>query len=343
MDYDDIGEKRCTRRREAGAFGDEHRWHRMTGGQPIGYVLVDPDRPEAASLPLVDRIFVGRECAGIDDMRRIILSDDLGISRNHLEIRADPETAQAVVVDTSSNGTRVNGVRIERAVSVPLSGGDRIQIGGHVLEFRLETAVTRPTQQLRSKGTVSVNDPIAMVLIVGDLINFSTVSEQADQQMLARDVDKLYRELRALLAQHKGTLVDYVGDAFFAGWELEADLSAADNALGFALAASESVSQCAGGLELRYADGTPLRMGWAATAGSVVMRLMPGSVVMALGDVVNLAFRIASLSGRDGRHNILATQAVKDAASGPYRFADPETVTVKGRVGIETIYGVHPA
>jgi len=179
-----------------------------------------------------------------------------------------------------------------------------------------------------------------MAMIVGDLINFSTVSEQADQQVLVRDVHHLYTSLRGLLAQHKGTLVDYVGDAFFASWELDVDPAAAMNALRFALAADELASQCTADFELRYADGTPLRMGWGAVMGPVVMQLMPGSVVMVLGDAVNLGFRISSIAGREGRPNILATESVRQAADGAFSFGDPETVTVKGRVGIETIYGV---
>ena len=78
---------------------------------------------------------------------------------------------------------------------------------------------------------------MTMAMIVGDLINFSTVSEQVDQQILVRDVHHLYTQLRELLARFKGTLVDYVGDAFFASWELEVDPAAAVNALQFALAA----------------------------------------------------------------------------------------------------------
>ena len=179
-----------------------------------------------------------------------------------------------------------------------------------------------------------------MAMVVGDLINFSTVSEQADHNVLARDVDTLYRELRKLLSQHRGTLVDYVGDAFFASWELDVDPAAADNALGFALDASEMADQCTAQFELRYADGSPLRMGWAVTMGSVVMRLMPGAVVMALGDSVNLGFRIASIAGRETRPSILATDSVRQASHGPFAFGYRETVTVKGRVGIETIYGV---
>ena len=312
----------------------------MTGdGQPFGYVVVDPGSPGEATLPLHDRIFVGRECAGVDDSHRILLGDDLAVSRNHLEIRVDPELAKAVVVDTSSNGVRVNGIRIERAVGVPLNVGDQIQVGSHVLEFRGGVVTTRP-EGTGQRSTVSVATPMTMAMVVGDLINFSTVSEQADQQVLVRDVHHLYTRLRELLAQHKGTLVDYVGDAFFASWELEVDPVAAANALRFALAADELASECTAGFELRYADGTPLRMGWGATMGPVVMQLMPGSVVMVLGDAVNLGFRISSIAGREGRPKILATESVRQAAEGAFAFGDPETVTVKGRVGIETIYGV---
>jgi adenylate cyclase len=315
----------------------------MTEGQPLGYVVLDPESPGATAVPLIDRIFVGRECAGVDDSRRIVLGDDLAISRNHLEIRVDPESSRAMVVDTSSNGTRINGIRIERSVGVPLNGGDRIQVGTHLLEFRGETVVAQGTDHGAPSATFSVDTPITMAMVVGDLINFSTVSEQADQRILARDVDHLYRELRELLTRHKGTLVDYVGDAFFASWELEADPEAVNNALSFSLAASRRVSECTADFELRYADGTPLRMGWALTMGSVVMRLMPGSVVMVLGDAVNVGFRISSIAGREGRPTILATQAVRDAADGPFGFGEPETVSVKGRVGTETIYGVFAA
>jgi len=312
----------------------------VTGdGQPFGYVVVDPGSPGEATRPLHDRIFVGRECAGVDDSHRILLGDDLAVSRNHLEIRVDPELSKAVVVDTSSNGVRVNGIRIERAVGVPVNAGDQIQVGSHVLEFRGGIVTTRP-EGSGQRSTVSVATPMTMAMIVGDLINFSTVSEQADQQVLVRDVHHLYTSLRGLLAQHKGTLVDYVGDAFFASWELDVDPAAAMNALRFALAADELASQCTADFELRYADGTPLRMGWGAVMGPVVMQLMPGSVVMVLGDAVNLGFRISSIAGREGRPNILATESVRQAADGAFSFGDPETVTVKGRVGIETIYGV---
>jgi class 3 adenylate cyclase len=308
--------------------------------QHFGYVVVDPGSAGESRISLVDRLFVGRECAGVDDAHRILLSGDPAVSRNHLEIRIDPELSRAAVVDTSSNGVRVNGVRIERAVGVLLNSGDQIQVGSHLLEFHDAALTARRPARTEQRSTTSISTPMTMAMVVGDLINFSTVSEQADQQVLARDIHVLYTKLRELLTAHRGTLVDYIGDAFFASWELEVDPAAAINALNFALAADTMVAECTADFELRYADGTPLRMGWAATMGPVTMQLMPGSVVMVLGDAVNVGFRIASISGREGRANILATELVQEAAVGSFTFGEPETVPVKGRVGTETISSV---
>ncbi len=308
----------------------------------IGYLVLDPGGPDVVQVPLVDRVFVGRECAGVEESRRILVTDDLEVSRNHLEVRVDPDSSRAVVVDTSSNGTRVNGVRIERAVAVPLSDGDRIQVGGHVVEFHGEDAAPRAAAAPRdtSRATMSIDTPLFMAMVMGDLINYSTVSEQADQTVLARDVDQLYRKLRELLREHRGTLIDYVGDAFFASWELDSDPDAVDNALEFVVTASERVQEWVTDLELRYEDGSPLRMGWGVVSGTVALRLMPGAVVMAIGDAVNLGFRISALAGRDERASILAVDAVRGAARGAFAFDSPQTVTVKGRVGEETIFGV---
>ena len=123
-------------------------------GEPFGYVVLDPGSPGEATGALFDRLFVGRECAGVDDAHRILLGDDLAVSRNHLEIRVDPEHSRAVVVDTSSNGVRINGMRIERAVGVPLNGGDQIQVGTtHSSSVSCDVTTRRPA------GTVQSDQP----------------------------------------------------------------------------------------------------------------------------------------------------------------------------------------
>jgi adenylate cyclase len=202
--------------------------------------------------------------------------------------------------------------------------------------------MTRGVEHGQPRATVTVDGMQPMVLVVGDLINFSTVSEHADQHLLAREVGSLYGALRELLPRYHGTLLNYMGDAFFAGWELDSDPEGVDRALGFAVEAAQCVARSTAAFELRYADRSPLRMGWAVTAGPVVIHLMPGSVVTAIGDGVNVAFRIASISGREGLPEILATEEVRQAARGSWVFKDAQTVSVKGRVGTVTIHGVIP-
>ncbi|MGP0032250.1 MAG: FHA domain-containing protein [Acidimicrobiales bacterium] len=311
-------------------------------GKTSGYVVVDPGTQGEVTVPLLDRLFVGRECAGVDDAHRILLGDDLAVSRNHLEIRVEPEASRIVVVDTSSNGVRVNTTRIERAVAVVLNNGDRISVGSHLLEFRSAMETTQRPASSEHRATTSIAAPMTLAIVVGDIINFSTVSEQAEQRILVRDVHALYHECRELLTKYKGTLSNYVGDAFFAIWEFDVDPAAGANALNFALEADTVVAKCAPDLELRYADGSPLRMGWGASFGPATMQLMTGSNVVVLGDAVNVAFRISGIAGREGRPHILATQSLRDVADGPFTFGEPETVSVKGRVGTETIYGVFP-
>ena len=81
-------------------------------------------------------------------------------------------------------------------------------------------------------------------------------------------------------------------------------------------------------------------MGWGVSLGTVVMRLMPGSVVMVIGDAVNVGFRVSSIAGREHRPHILAIEAVRHGAKGGFSFSGPETLPVKGRVDEVTIYGV---
>ena len=308
----------------------------------FGCLVLDPGGPDEKIFDLVDRLFVGRECHGIDQTRSVILRDDQAISRNHMELRVNTHRDRASVVDTSSNGTRLNGIRIERNVEIPLDDGDRIQVGSLVLEFQTHTVLAPQTEFPVDSVTVSMSHQKVMALVAGDLINYSTVTEHADQEVLARDIDLLYSELRKLLREHSGYLVDYVGDAFFASWEPAAAPDAPSKALRFALSASKAVTSIATDMELRYADGSPLRMGWGAVIGPATMRLMPGGVMMALGDATVLAFRLSGIAGRDDFASILVTDALRCAAAGTFSFTAPTQVTVKGRVSVEEVYGLAP-
>lgn len=152
----------------------------MPGGQhdePLAYLVV-ADGGSERTVPIFDQLFVGRECAGISDLRRLVI-DDPEISRTHLEIRLDAAGDQAFVIDTSSNGTLLNGVRLERAVALPIRPGDEMRIGDVALTFRSQrfTAVPR-ADVLRTRERIGT---VAMVMVVGDIVNYSTISQMTDE------------------------------------------------------------------------------------------------------------------------------------------------------------------
>ena len=105
------------------------------GGEAAAYIAVDPGTANEVLVPIDDKLVVGRECAGIDERHRLLLRDG-SVSRSHLEIRVDAGQNRAWAVDTSSNGTLLNGAAMQPAIPVPLRSGDQLTLGAVTLQFR---------------------------------------------------------------------------------------------------------------------------------------------------------------------------------------------------------------
>jgi len=300
-----------------------------------GLLVIAPDAAEERSIPVYDRLVVGRECAGVEERHRLLI-DDPAISRTHLELRLDFGRDQAWLTDLSTNGTRVNGQRIERSVPVRIMPGDRVRVGGVDLQFRSrQFASPADDGALETLRNINVAE---MVMVVGDVLAFSSVAEYTDDLVLLENIDRLYAQLRQILSRHRGTLSNFVGDAFFATWEVAAVPDAVVAAVAFAVEAAETVPRIAAGLDLRDPEGGPLRMGWAVASGRAAVSTLTGMLVSVLGDTTNVAFRLSGLAGRDGRSEVLVTGAVFRATAGSFAFTAPSAVQVKGRTQtVETL------
>jgi adenylate cyclase len=298
-------------------------------------LVIAPDLAEEQSTPVYDGVVVGRECAGVDERHRLLIEDP-AISRMHLEARLDLAGDQAWLTDHSTNGTRLNGKRIERSIPVRIKPGDRVRLGEAELQFR-----SRRFSAMSAAGAMATLRQInvtEMVLVVGDILSFSTIAESADDRLLLENIDRLYAELRQILARHHGTLSNYVCDAFFATWEIDAVPDAAREAVTFAIESAESLPRIAAGLGVRDPDGGPLRMGWGVASGPAAVSQLTGMLVTVLGDATNVAFRLSGLAGRDGRPDVLVTDAVHRVTSMGFAFTPASAIQVKGRTqSVETL------
>ena len=306
-------------------------------GEPLGLLVVARDGGAQRRVPIFDQLFVGRECAGISDSRRLVI-DDPEISRTHLEIRLDAAGDQAFVIDTSSNGTSLNGVRLERAVPLPIRAGDEIRISDVTLRFcsdRFTTVARRDPQRTQTRIGRS-----AMVMVVGDIVNYSAISQMTNEAVMAGALHRLWHQLGGLLRTCRGTLSYYAGDALLAVWELNSIPDAATLGIDFVLSANRLVEDLGPELPLRDPDGSPIRMGWGVVQGMAALAPMTRSVDAVIGDATNVAFRLAGLAGRQRRAAVMVTSAVRHAAAAEFSWGEGEPVVIKGRRGMETVFPV---
>ncbi len=304
--------------------------------QPPAHLVVHVNGGEK-SVPIFDQLFVGRQCSGIDEQRRLVIADP-NISRNHLEIRLDVATDRAYLIDTSTNGTLLNGMPLERAVQVPLKPDDRISMGDVVLVFR--------SDRFNAAGMTGTSPTLTriieetMVMVVGDITNYSTISEVTDNRVIARSLNYLWHELGRLLRAHRGTLNHYAGDALYAVWGLRTIPEANQLAIDFALAANRRVEELAPTLPLRGPDGSPIRMGWGVVQGRAAIAAMTRTVTAVIGDATNVAFRLAGIAGRGGRPAVMVSSGVHAVVEEQYVWGQSEQVEIKGRRGMETVFPV---
>ena len=306
----------------------------------LAHLIAWPGRSEERSVPIFDHLFVGRECSGIDDEHRFLI-DDGSVSRTHVELHLDPDHDHAWLTDRSTNGTRLNGARMERSVPVQIMPGDRVQVGP--VEFQFFSPHFTARADVDSRQTVRRVDMGELVMAVGDIVSFSTISEYTDGAVLLQSINDLYSDLRKLLSRHSGTLSNYVGDAFFATWEARAGAeAAAAAAVGFALDAAARVREMAPALPLRDPGGQPVRMGFGVGLGPAAVSMMAGAIVTVLGDATNVTFRLSGLASRSGWPDVVVTDAVQALTAERFAYSAPSEVEVKGRTSRVKIHGVAP-
>lgn len=176
-----------------------------------------------------------------------------------------------------------------------------------------------------------------MVMVVGDIVNYSTISQLTDEAVMARSLHTLWQQLGDVLRTHHGTLSYYAGDALFAVWQIARFPAAAELAIDFALAADRLVDQFGPGLPLRGPDGAPIRMGWGVVRGMVALAAMTRATDAVIGDSANVAFRMAGLAGRGERAPVLVSSDVQRTVARQFVWGRGERVEIKGRSGTETV------
>jgi adenylate cyclase len=252
---------------------------------------------------------------------------DSGVSRQHATIRR--EGVHYWLVDLgSANGCYVNDMSLTTARV--LRDGDRIQIGGCIFLFdQSESTVSSgDNTMLGMKTQVLKRSPVPMktqhvTLLVGDLKGFTHMSSLLPAEQVADLLREWYADCNAIMKTGGAMIDKFIGDCVFAYWpgtEEDIRLKAVEAAR--ALRAAEADAETPTRKLLRETKNIVLDCRIGLHLGEVAIGSMGKGINTALGDAVNLAFRIEGLT-RAVNRPVLASAAFLAGWEGADDLFDP--------------------
>jgi class 3 adenylate cyclase/DNA-binding LytR/AlgR family response regulator len=197
-------------------------------------------------------------------------------------------------------------------------------------------------EKLRNEGrNIGETENLVVSVLMADVRGYSTIAEDADLSVLARQLNEHRAEMNNAILGQEGTVMQFVGDGTMAvfGAPIASD-DHADRALAAALAMHRG--QQVVNSRWREQGLAPWGLGIGLTTGEVAAALLGSEERLEytlVGDTVNLSQRLQQLA--EPGETVLS-DATHDALSAPCGAEMLEPVLVKGRHTPVVSYRVHP-
>lgn len=282
-------------------------------------------------VPLTGPYTIGRGSASD------LVLKDARVSRAHALLRPLGRGNFFLLDLGSANGTFLNG----RLVTAPvqLSDGDTIVIADANMRFEAadQRPITAPAPAdydatMETAMNVSTE---AISLLVVDIRNFTRLSELVPPKELPAFIGAWFRDAGAVIESHGGVIDKYIGDAVMAYWlsgGTKVEKKLATGPLDSALELIDNAKLYHSQLSARHPE-LKFEIGCGIHAGEAMFGSMGGAArrdFTAIGDCVNIAFRLESLCKELGRP-LIVSQEIRDLAEGDYGFEDLGPQRLKGK------------
>ncbi len=270
--------------------------------------------------------------------------EDNGVSRQHATIRCEGEHYWLVDLG-SANGTYVNDSAITTARV--LRDGDRVQFGTNMLNFHQDgVGVIQDVDGIGSTTQVLRRAPVpiktqSITMLVGDLKGFTQLSSQITPEELADLLREWYADCTTIMREHGAMIDKFIGDCVFAYWHgTEKDIRAKALDAARALRKNESTQTSSTRLMLKQTKNISLDCRIGLHLGDVALGAMGKAVNTAIGDAVNIVFRIESMT-RQLNCGVLASAAfVVDWEEGRDLFEPRGSHEVKGHPDMLEVFAL---
>jgi adenylate cyclase len=308
----------------------------MSVGEPLLTIVTGGAEKRSYLLPPRTVLRIGRS-----DGNDIMLTDDMQASREHALLRRD-SGGQCILLDLGSrNGTLVNGRNV--TVSTRLRDGDVIRIGSAEFAFSdplgMGDAKSAPAPGTR----LFLASSLISVLVI-DICGYTTLARELGEERISALLSDLFREAGEMLDARGCWSKKFIGDAIMGVWQhpertvsTREFQSIVDVIIGIRALATDLSEQH--GLE------KPLRFGVGINTGAAQVGNIGSSSsndFTALGDAVNLAFRLQAETRRSGYDIHIGKTTLDTMSPHPPRVAMPPVidVTIRGYDVVQKCHGV---
>jgi adenylate cyclase len=266
---------------------------------------------------------------------------DGGVSRQHATIRRDGSLFWISDLG-SANGSFVNDVAVSTARA--LRHGDRVQFGTSSFVFDNDEeggsgfTVASSTQALH---TIAL--PVKTVkatLLVGDLRNFTAISAQLSAEEVAAMLREWYAQCELVLKSRGAVIDKFIGDGVFAYWHGDApDIRAKATEAAKILSAAEAANSpkrkwLKENMNLEVFCHIGLHI------GDVALGAMGRGMTTAVGEAVNVTFRIESLTRKLQVPVLAGAPFLEGWAEGLSLFQNAGIHPVKGQPDPVEVYSL---
>ena len=221
-----------------------------------------------------------------------VMLDSRPVSRLHALIQRRDAGDLSLVDLGSRNGSYVNGTRV--SFPVTLNDKDKLLFGDQQLIFHnpesSKSVLPASAVDLRNEPTTALHAHSLTTILVVDIRDFTPLARTLPESLLSQTIGTWFLRSGQIVQRLGSWAQKYIGDAVMAVWvhdrpeQVGADILRVLRAVSEINTATAEISQTLG-------LPAPLRIGAGVNTGPAILG---GKDYTALGDTVNVAFRLES-------------------------------------------------
>ena len=253
------------------------------------------------------------------------------VSRQHSIVQQDGSEIFQIMDLGSSNGTYLNGKRIYSPTI--LHNNDIITLGKTSIRFvQLHESKDFADKKCESTldMTVAYIQKEIVTILVCDIHDFTSLSEKKGNKTVSKLLQFWTKKVGSIVHEHDGLVDKFIGDAVMATWIGGTVELGIRNALRAALDinnATKNITENIPDMETELSIGAAINTGEAMMGNMGVASHRDSTVI---GDVVNVAFRLESMTVKDDS-DIIIGAATALHLEHPEKYFTEKSFDLKGK------------